>query len=154
VGKNVLAFSFLINEDLIKKMEAMKCYDAVLNIAGNFLKYAAEYYDKLGSTSSIIGETSHSKKNKSDHKSSNPDRENMNLDSQSPEQQKSENLDSSGFEKKKKSKELQPIPRSHLVQIIAMQELDNINERYEEFYGLFGEALLPFVRESTLFTDQ
>jgi len=32
-----------------------------------------------------------------------------------------------------------------------MQELDNINERYQEFYGLFGEALLPFVRESTLF---
>jgi len=33
-----------------------------------------------------------------------------------------------------------------------MQELDNINERYQEFYGIFGEALLPFVRESTLFT--
>jgi transcription initiation factor TFIID subunit 6 len=132
------------NEDLIRKMEAMKCYDAVLNIAGNFLKYAAEYYDKLGSTSSIIGETPHTKRNKSD-KSSNPDIENMQIDSILI-------TESSGFEKKKKSKEIQPIPRSHLVQIIAMQELDNINERYQEFYGLFGEALLPFVRESTLFT--
>jgi len=39
-----------------------------------------------------------------------------------------------------------------LIQIIAMQELDNINARYQEFYGLFGEALLPYIRESTLFT--
>jgi len=54
---------------------------------------------------------------------------------------------------KKKRKRLQgaqaPPPRTPLLQIIAMQELDNINARYEEFYNIFGESLLPFIRHSS-----
>jgi len=131
-------------------MEATKCFDAVLGIAGNFLKYAAEYYDKLGSMVALgdqngSEETKLQKESKQDSKPSTEpcktDADEMQIET---EKEKPVNgaapvsaTGSAGSKetKKKKRKRPQgaqaPPPRTPLLQIIAMQELDNINARYE-----------------------
>jgi len=159
------------NDDLVVKMEATKCYDAVLGIAGNFLKYAAEYYDKLGSMIALgdqngLEETNNKlqkeSSNKQEQKQTEPPK--TDLDEMQIETEKDKNENGSATtttqtsdadkeakpkKKRKLSQSQAPPPRTPLLQIIAMQELDNINARYQEFYNIFGESLLPFIRHSS-----
>uniref|UniRef100_A0A6B2L140 TBP-associated factor 6 n=1 Tax=Arcella intermedia TaxID=1963864 RepID=A0A6B2L140_9EUKA len=152
------------DSDVVLHNEATKCYSAVLGIAGNFLRYAVDYYEKLGTMMGLVTPNPDQPKTpQSTPKTQNTTPQdgmqiepenNKDDEKEQKEEKHKDKKKKEAFEKVERKKKKPLLPnQAPLNQIIALQELDNINGRYEEFYNIFGEALLPFIRHSNFFSD-